>query len=139
MICNDLVMPVLLRWKWLGLTERRDLSALLLGIRRGAIVGGELAKRWDWKVGDRIVLTDIDVRKRSVRGEAIEAPVKEIEDDSMFEGESEVQTEGVDGTVAFAVPNSILRTPPPACGSIEMVCCSTDFGASANSIADRAK
>ena len=39
MVCNDLVMPVLLRWKWLRLTERRDLSALLLGIRRGAIVG----------------------------------------------------------------------------------------------------
>jgi Na+/proline symporter/nitrogen-specific signal transduction histidine kinase len=38
MVCNDLVMPVLLRWKWLRLTGRRDLSALLLGIRRGAIV-----------------------------------------------------------------------------------------------------
>ena len=38
MVCNDLVMPVLLRWKWLRLTERRDLSSLLLGIRRGAIV-----------------------------------------------------------------------------------------------------
>src|SRR5687768_3887093 len=38
MVCNDLVMPVLLRWKALRLTERRDLSALLLGIRRGAIV-----------------------------------------------------------------------------------------------------
>jgi len=39
MVCNDLLMPALLRWKWLRLTERRDLSALLLGIRRGAIVG----------------------------------------------------------------------------------------------------
>jgi len=38
MICNDLVMPVLLRWKRLALQERRDLSRLLLGIRRGAIV-----------------------------------------------------------------------------------------------------
>ena len=38
MVCNDLVMPVLLRWKALRLTERRDLSGLLLGIRRGAIV-----------------------------------------------------------------------------------------------------
>jgi len=38
MVCNDLLMPALLRWKWLRLTERRDLSALLLGIRRGAIV-----------------------------------------------------------------------------------------------------
>ena len=39
MVCNDLVMPVLLRLRWLRLTERRDLSWLLLGIRRGAIVG----------------------------------------------------------------------------------------------------
>jgi Na+/proline symporter/signal transduction histidine kinase len=38
MVCNDLVMPVLLRMKALRLTERRDLSGLLLGIRRGAIV-----------------------------------------------------------------------------------------------------
>jgi hypothetical protein len=38
MVCNDLVMPVLLRLKLLRLTERRDLSGLLLGIRRGAIV-----------------------------------------------------------------------------------------------------
>ena len=38
MVCNDLLMPVLLRLRWLRLTERRDLSRLLLGIRRGAIV-----------------------------------------------------------------------------------------------------
>jgi len=38
MICNDFVMPVLLRLKGLRLAERRDLTALLLGIRRGAIV-----------------------------------------------------------------------------------------------------
>jgi len=38
MVCNDLVMPVLLRMKSLRLTERPDLSGLLLGIRRGAIV-----------------------------------------------------------------------------------------------------
>jgi Na+/proline symporter/signal transduction histidine kinase len=38
MVCNDLVMPGLLRMKTLRLTERRDLSGLLLGIRRGAIV-----------------------------------------------------------------------------------------------------
>jgi Na+/proline symporter/signal transduction histidine kinase len=38
MICNDLVMPVLLRWKALALSQRADLSGLLLGIRRGAIV-----------------------------------------------------------------------------------------------------
>ena len=38
MICNDLVMPLLLRWKALALSTRTDLSGLLLGIRRGAIV-----------------------------------------------------------------------------------------------------
>ncbi|MFN0186198.1 MAG: ATP-binding protein [Aquabacterium sp.] len=38
MICNDLVMPVLLRWQALGLQRRDDLTRLLLGIRRGAIV-----------------------------------------------------------------------------------------------------
>lgn len=38
MVCNDLAMPVLLRLRALRLTERRDLSGLLLGIRRGAIV-----------------------------------------------------------------------------------------------------
>ncbi len=38
MICNDLVMPVLLRFPWLRLTERGNVSGLLLGIRRGAIV-----------------------------------------------------------------------------------------------------
>jgi hypothetical protein len=38
MVCNDLVMPVLLRMKGLRLNVRRDLSGLLLGIRRGAIV-----------------------------------------------------------------------------------------------------
>ncbi len=39
MVCNDLVMPVLLRTPGLRLAESRDLSRLLLGIRRGAIVG----------------------------------------------------------------------------------------------------
>ena len=38
MVCNDLVMPVLLRMRALRLTERADLTGLLLGIRRGAIV-----------------------------------------------------------------------------------------------------
>jgi Na+/proline symporter/nitrogen-specific signal transduction histidine kinase len=37
MICNDLVMPILLRFAWLHLAEHKDLSGLLLGIRRGAI------------------------------------------------------------------------------------------------------
>ena len=38
MVCNDLVMPALLRLRALGLSERRDLTGLLLAIRRGAIV-----------------------------------------------------------------------------------------------------
>jgi Na+/proline symporter len=38
MVCNDLVMPILLRWKRLNLAARGDLHALLLDIRRGAIV-----------------------------------------------------------------------------------------------------
>ncbi|HEX6528953.1 MAG TPA: ATP-binding protein, partial [Burkholderiales bacterium] len=38
MVCNDLVMPVLLRLRALRLNERADLTGLLLGIRRGAIV-----------------------------------------------------------------------------------------------------
>ena len=37
MVCNDLVMPLLLRWKALRLQERKDLSGLLLSIRRWAI------------------------------------------------------------------------------------------------------
>lgn len=38
MVCNDLLMPILLRLHALRLHERADLSGLLLGIRRGAIV-----------------------------------------------------------------------------------------------------
>ncbi|MGV0975841.1 MAG: ATP-binding protein [Azonexus sp.] len=38
MVCNDLVMPWLLRSQWLGVGERKDLSGILLGIRRAAIV-----------------------------------------------------------------------------------------------------
>jgi len=38
MVCNDLVMPLLLRLGWLGLNKRADLSVLLLDIRRWAIV-----------------------------------------------------------------------------------------------------
>jgi len=37
MVCNDLVMPALLRIRWLRLTERPDLSRLLVAIRRLAI------------------------------------------------------------------------------------------------------
>ena len=39
MVCNDLVMPTLLRQHWLRLHERQDLSGLLLSIRRWAIAG----------------------------------------------------------------------------------------------------
>ena len=39
MVCNDLVMPVLLRLRRLRLNERKDLTGWLLGIRRGAIAG----------------------------------------------------------------------------------------------------
>ena len=38
MVCNDLLMPVLLRMKRLRLNAQPDLTGLLLGIRRGAIV-----------------------------------------------------------------------------------------------------
>lgn len=38
MVCNDLIMPVLLRIKRLRLNERGDLTRLLLGIRRGSIL-----------------------------------------------------------------------------------------------------
>src|SRR5215468_10796995 len=39
MVCNDLVMPALLRQQWLRLHERQDLSGVLLLIRRWAIAG----------------------------------------------------------------------------------------------------
>ena len=38
MVSNDLVIPALLRTRLLGLTESRDLSGLLLAIRRGTIL-----------------------------------------------------------------------------------------------------
>ena len=38
MLCNDLVMPMLLRFGRLHLSERRDLTGVLLAIRRSAIV-----------------------------------------------------------------------------------------------------
>ncbi len=39
MVCNNLAMPFLLRFHALHLHERADLSSLIVGIRRGAIVG----------------------------------------------------------------------------------------------------
>ena len=38
MVCNDLMMPALLRIRALGLSGRKDLTGLLLGIRRGTII-----------------------------------------------------------------------------------------------------
>jgi signal transduction histidine kinase len=38
MVCNDLVMPILLRWKRLNIASRSDFASLLLDIRRGAII-----------------------------------------------------------------------------------------------------
>ena len=38
MVCNDLVMPVLLRMRSMRIGERQDLTGLLLTIRRGAII-----------------------------------------------------------------------------------------------------
>ncbi len=38
MICNDLVMPMLFRFAGLHLADSKDLSSLLLGIRRSAII-----------------------------------------------------------------------------------------------------
>lgn len=38
MVCNDLVMPVVLRFGGVGLARGRDLTGLLLAIRRGAIL-----------------------------------------------------------------------------------------------------
>ena len=47
--------------------------------------------------GDRIVFTDMAVRRRSVDGERIPAPVKRVEDDELPKGETEVVTEGAPG------------------------------------------
>jgi len=38
MVCNDLVMPVILRWKWFRANENADLTGLLLAIRRTSIL-----------------------------------------------------------------------------------------------------
>jgi Na+/proline symporter/nitrogen-specific signal transduction histidine kinase len=38
MICNDLVMPVLLRFPFFKFHQRRDLTSFLLAIRRGSII-----------------------------------------------------------------------------------------------------
>lgn len=38
MVCNDLIMPVLLRTPWLRMSEQGELTGLLLAIRRGSIL-----------------------------------------------------------------------------------------------------
>ena len=47
--------------------------------------------------GTRVVVTKIGVRTKRVRNEAIPAPVKRVEDDSILEGETETAREGRDG------------------------------------------
>jgi signal transduction histidine kinase len=51
MVCNDVVMPALLRWRSLGLGNRPDLTQLLLWIRRAAMAVlmalGYIYMRWD--------------------------------------------------------------------------------------------
>ncbi|GAA3660906.1 resuscitation-promoting factor [Nocardioides ginsengisoli] len=47
--------------------------------------------------GDKIVFTDMEVRRRQVDGESIAAPVKEIKDSAMLAGERKTVTDGVDG------------------------------------------
>ena len=39
MISNEIVMPALLSIRWLGLSERKDYTQLMLYVRRGAIIG----------------------------------------------------------------------------------------------------
>ena len=60
MVCNDLVMPVLLRLSWLGVARRSDVSALLVAIRRWTIAAmvllGYLYVRL---IGDAYPLTTI--------------------------------------------------------------------------------
>ena len=49
------------------------------------------------KSGQKIVFTDFSSKTQKVGREAIEAPVKEIEDDSMDKGDTKVVEEGSDG------------------------------------------
>ncbi|MEU0266471.1 ubiquitin-like domain-containing protein [Nocardioides sp. NPDC006303] len=49
------------------------------------------------KTGQKIVFTDFSAKNQKVAREAIEAPVKEIEDSSMNKGDTEVVEEGSDG------------------------------------------
>ena len=53
MVCNEIVMPALLRIKALGLSERADYSRLLIHIRRGSIVGISLLAYFYYLAMDR--------------------------------------------------------------------------------------
>ena len=39
MVCNNLVVPMLVNWRWVDLEKRSDLTGLLLLIRRASIIG----------------------------------------------------------------------------------------------------
>ncbi|MCG5509798.1 ATP-binding protein [Ectothiorhodospira lacustris] len=57
MLCNDLVMPVLLRIRWLKLQQRKDLTRLLLHLRRwGILVGILLGYGYVRITGDMVAL-----------------------------------------------------------------------------------
>ncbi|WP_412852798.1 ATP-binding protein [Ectothiorhodospira shaposhnikovii] len=57
MLCNDLVMPVLLRIRWLRLQQRKDLTRLLLHLRRwGILVGILLGYGYVRITGDMVAL-----------------------------------------------------------------------------------
>ena len=73
MVCNDLVMPVLLRLKGLRLNERRDLTGLLLGIRRGAIVLILLLGYLYFKLAGRGLRAGVDRPDFVRRGGAVRA------------------------------------------------------------------
>jgi len=47
--------------------------------------------------GDRIVFTDIEKRERTVTGEVVEAPVRKVSDDTMYQGQTKTVTDGVPG------------------------------------------
>ena len=39
MVCNNIIMPMLVTWRWVDLEKRSDLTGLLLLIRRASIIG----------------------------------------------------------------------------------------------------
>ncbi len=60
MICNDLVMPVLIRLQFFQISKRADLSSILLSIRRGSIVLVLLLSYMDFRfIGEFYALVSI--------------------------------------------------------------------------------